>query len=100
MEIMSKQYYVYILTNDKNVLLYVGITNNLVRRVFEHKNNLVKGFTQKHCIHKLVYFEEITNVMEAILREKRIKKWNRSWKERLINKQNSSWRDLYTDILT
>jgi len=89
------QYYVYILTNRKNQTLYVGITNDLVKRTFEHKQKFVDGFTKKYCIDKLVYFEVTGNVISAIEREKQIKKWNRAWKLRLINKMNPQWVDLY-----
>ena len=72
-----KQYYVYILASKKNGTLYIGITNNLPKRVFEHKNNLVEGFTQKYNVHNLVYYEQYSDVYSAIIREKRLKKWKR-----------------------
>jgi len=72
-----KQYYVYILASKKNGTLYIGITNNLPKRVFEHKNNLVEGFTQKYNVHDLVYYEQYSDVYSAIIREKRLKKWKR-----------------------
>jgi putative endonuclease len=93
-----KSYFVYILANEKNGTLYVGVTNDLVRRVFEHKNDLVEGFTKKYKVHNLVYFEETPDVMSALEREKRLKKWNRAWKMRLIEENNPSWRDLFADI--
>jgi len=93
-----KEYYVYILANKKNGTLYIGITNNLKKRVYEHKNNLVKGFTQKYNVHNLVYFEQTNEVQSAIQREKRIKKWNRAWKIKLIQKNNPDWKDLYDSI--
>ncbi|MEK6731770.1 MAG: GIY-YIG nuclease family protein [Pseudomonadota bacterium] len=91
---MSKQYYVYLLTNTNNKVLYLGVTNNLLRRLYEHKNGLVKGFTKKYNVHKLVYYEETDNVYAAISREKEIKKWRREKKDRLIIKKNPDWRDL------
>ena len=84
---MSKQYYVYLLTNTNNKVLYLGVTNNLLRRLYEHKNGLVKGFTKKYNVHKLVYYEETDNVYAAISREKEIKKWRREKKDRLIIKK-------------
>ncbi len=75
-------------------MLYVGVTNNLLRRVWEHKSKITKGFTKKYFIDKLVYFEETISVIAAIQREKRLKKWNRKWKEALINSRNPEWKDL------
>ena len=89
-----KEYFVYILSNFTNSTLYVGITNDLRRRLYEHKNNLIPGFTKKYNIHKLVYFEKTTDVKAAIQREKRLKKWNREWKLELIKKNNPSLNDL------
>ena len=94
-----KQYYVYILASKKNGTLYLGVTNNLIRRVYEHKNDLIEGFTQKYTVHELVYYEEYTDIHEAIIREKRMKKWNRKWKIELIEKINPLWNDLYYDII-
>ncbi|NHZ87083.1 MAG: GIY-YIG nuclease family protein [Planctomycetia bacterium] len=91
---MEKSYYVYILASKRNGTLYTGVTNNLERRVYEHKNKLVKGFTKKYNVHKLVYYEETNEVNAALLYEKRIKKWNRAWKIRLIEKDNPEWKDL------
>jgi putative endonuclease len=90
---------VYILTTSKNSVLYTGITNDLVRRVYEHKHNLVKGFTQRYNVHKLVYYDSVDDVIAAIEREKQIKSWVRKKKIELINKFNPDWRDLYDDIL-
>lgn len=95
---MSKTYYVYILTNNKNGTLYIGVTNNLKRRVFEHKEKNIKGFTEKYNLDKLVYYESFENINEAIFREKNIKKWNRDWKLRLIEENNINWKDLYNEI--
>ena len=78
---------------------YIGVTDNLVRRVWEHKNDLVKGFTEKYGVHDLVYFEQHTDIEQAIFREKRMKKWNRYWKIKLINKTNFNWDDLYEQII-
>jgi putative endonuclease len=80
-------------------MLYIGVTSNLIKRVYEHKNNLVKGFTNKYHIHNLVYFEVTEDINNALSREKQLKKWNRAWKIELIEKNNPEWRDLYCDIL-
>jgi putative endonuclease len=95
---MSNHYYVYILSSKKNGTLYVGVTNDLMRRVGEHKLGLIEGLTNKYKINKLVYFETYNDINEAILREKRIKKWNRNWKIRLIEEMISEWNDLYEDL--
>ena len=94
-----KQYYVYILASKKNGVLYIGVTSDLVKRVYEHKNDLVEGFTKKYHVHKLVYYEESNDVYAAITREKQIKKWSRAWKVQLIEKNNSDWGDLYYNLL-
>jgi putative endonuclease len=91
------QYYLYILTNKKNGTLYIGVTNNLERRMFEHKNKLVEGFTKKYNLTKLVYFETYQYVNDAIRREKNMKKWKREWKINLIEEDNSNWTDLSKD---
>ena len=95
---MYKYYYVYILASKRNGTLYIGMTNNLVRRVWEHKNKIFKGFTNKYNVNKLVYYEIFENVNEAIGYEKRIKKWNRLWKLRIIEEKNSTWEDLSEKI--
>jgi putative endonuclease len=92
-------YWVYILASKRNGTLYVGVTNDLVRRVWEHKNDFVEGFTKKYGVHLLVYFEQAASPDAAIEREKQLKKWNRSWKLELIEKENPEWRDLYADIV-
>ena len=92
-------YYVYIMANKYNTVLYTGVTNNLIRRVYEHKNNLIDGFTKKYNCHKLVWFQETNNIEEAIKEEKRIKKWKREYKENLIRKMNPEWKDLYDDLI-
>ena len=94
-----KMAYVYILASKKNGTLYVGVTSNLVKRVHEHKANLVAGFTQKYNVHDLVYFEGTQDIISAITREKQIKKWNRKWKLALIEKGNPEWQDLYESLL-
>ena len=86
------------MTNKKDGILYIGITNDLKRRVFEHKNGKIKGFTKKYNLDKLIYFEEFNNIDEAILREKILKKWNRAWKTELLEKSNPGWEDLYNDL--
>ena len=93
-----KQYYVYILASKKNGTLYIGVTNNLVRRIYEHKQGFVEGFPKKYDVHKLVYFETTDDVNSAIHREKCLKKWNRAWKIKLIEENNSTWKDLYDDL--
>ncbi|MBI5402839.1 MAG: GIY-YIG nuclease family protein [Ignavibacteriae bacterium] len=93
-------YYVYILTNKNNTVFYTGFTNNLLRRVSEHKLKITEGFTKKYRIIKLVYFECFTDVYSAIKREKRLKKWNREWKLEIIKKENPTLRDLIYDYIT
>jgi putative endonuclease len=93
-----KQYYVYILANQRNGTLYIGATNNLVRRVWEHKNDVVDGFTKKYGVHQLVWYELADTPLAAIKREKQLKKWNRAWKLRLIDEKNPDWKDLYDEI--
>lgn len=89
-----KTYYVYILANKRNGILYVGLTNNIERRTWQHKNEFYLGFTQKYGVHKLVYFEVHQNIWEAVRREKILKKWKRAWKIALIEKDNKLWKDL------
>ncbi len=91
------QYYVYLLTNKRNGTLYIGMTNNLERRIYEHKNKLIEGFTNKYGLNKLVYMESYQYVNDAILREKRMKKWKRQWKINLIEEDNPQWKDLAHD---
>lgn len=92
-------YYVYILTSQRNGTLYTGVANGLKRRVWEHKHDLVKGFTREYGVHTLVYYEESSDIEEAILREKKLKRWRRKWKLELIEKENPEWEDLYERIL-
>ena len=95
---MYKQYFVYIMTNRHNTVLYTGITSHLKKRVWEHKKGLVMGFTRKYNITKLVYYEVFGNVLDAITREKRIKGGSRKRKVALIESMNKEWRDLYYDL--
>ena len=94
-----KNMYVYIMTNDRNGTLYVGVTSDLPRRVYEHKNSIMKGFTSKYQLNKLVYYEVFDDELTAIQREKNLKKYNRNWKKDLIESQNPEWADLYEKIL-
>jgi putative endonuclease len=87
-------YYVYILANKRNGTLYIGLTNDIKRRMLEHKNKIFKGFTQKYNLNILVYFEELESYYDAYTREKQLKKWRRIWKLSLIEKDNSEWKDL------
>ncbi len=96
---MHKEFYVYIMVSKRNGTLYIGVTSNLIKRVWEHKNHVVEGFTSKYRIHDLVYFEQHIEAESAIRREKRLKLWKRQWKVDLINKQNPRWSDLYPVIL-
>ena len=93
------QYYIYILTNNYNTVLYIGVTNNLIRRIYEHKNKLVDGFTKKYNIHKLVYYEVTKDINSAIAREKQLKNYSRAKKNVLIDNFNKNWQDLYDNIL-
>jgi len=97
---MEKYYYVYILANQRNGTLYIGITSDLIKRVWEHKNKFVDSFTKKYNINKLVYYEQYSDPQYAIRREKRLKKYNRKWKLNLIEKVNHEWKDLYEEITT
>ena len=90
-----REYFVYILASNINGTLYIGVTSDLQKRIYEHKNDLVPGFTKRYKIHDLVYFEVTNDIREALLREKRLKKWKREWKIKLIEKNNPSWKDLY-----
>ena len=94
-----KNYYVYILSNKPLGVLYIGVTNNLIRRIYEHKNDIVEGFTKKYKLHKLVYYEITENIESAILRENQLKNWHREWKINLIESLNSNWDDLYNKII-
>jgi len=95
---MAEAFYVYVLASQRNGTLYIGVTNDLVRRVFEHKQGAVPGFTQKHDVKMLVYFEQFSDPTTAIQREKTMKFWRRQWKINKIEEQNPTWRDLYDEI--
>ena len=96
---MERQPCVYMLASKRNGTLYTGVTSNLLKRVWEHKNNLVEGFTNKYGVHTLVWYELHNTMDSAIQREKTIKNWKRAWKVKVIEKMNSHWHDLYTDLL-
>ena len=89
---------VYILASDRNGTLYIGVTNDIARRISEYRLNVVDGFTQKYSVHRLVYLEFHDEISEAISREKQLKKWRRAWKLELIERDNPDWRDLYEDL--
>ncbi|WP_337866339.1 GIY-YIG nuclease family protein [Ignavibacterium sp.] len=93
-----KNYYVYIMTNNSKTL-YIGVTNDLIRRIYEHKNKLIDGFTKKYNITKLVYYEVFNTVEDAIKREKQLKNWHRQWKINMIESMNKEWKDLSADFL-
>ena len=95
---MSHTYFVYILASRRNGTLYIGVTNDLVRRLTEHKGKLVPGFTRKYSVDRLVYFEEYASILEARARERTLKRWARAWKIELIEKTNPRWRDLTDDL--
>ena len=92
---MNESFYIYILAGRKRGTLYIGVTSNLTKRVYEHKNGLVDGFTKKYGVHRLVYYEVAEDAATALSREKQMKKWNRSWKLKLIEEQNPEWSDMY-----
>ena len=94
-----KQYYVYILASKKNGVLYTGVTSDLIKRVYEHKQSATKGFTERYWIKKLVFYEVHQEIEAAIAREKQIKKWRREWKIDLIEKQNPEWNDLFEEVI-
>lgn len=94
-----KSMYVYIMANKPNGTLYIGVTNDLIRRVYEHKNKIIKGFTFEYDLNILVYYEIFNDEKNAIQREKNLKHWNRNWKKDLIEKQNPYWDDLYVKLL-
>jgi putative endonuclease len=97
---MSRErvFWVYILASGLGGTLYIGVTNNLVRRVYEHRNDAVPGFTSKYQVHRLVYYEQFSDIENAIKREKHLKKWSRAWKVQLIEQSNPNWVDLYPSI--
>ena len=93
------QYYIYILSNWNDKVIYIGVTNNLKRRVYEHKNEVIDGFTKKYHVHKLVYYETTTDVKAALEREKQLKGWRREKKNSLVTDMNPNWKDLYDEIV-
>jgi putative endonuclease len=95
---MTGSYFVYILASRRNGTLYVGVTNDLVRRISEHKSKVVPGFTRKYNVDKLVYFEEYASILEARARERALKRWDRAWKLALIEERNPQWRDLSDEL--
>ena len=92
---MARRYFVYLLASKRNGTLYVGVTGDFANRTWQHKSDLIEGFTKRYGVHMLVWFEEHGDIRDAIDREKQIKGWNRAWKVRLIEKQNPGWTDLY-----
>ena len=94
----ERVYYVYILASRIGGTLYIGVTGNLVRRVYQHREKLMRGFTERYGVTRLVYFEQFGEIGQAIRREKQLKKWNRAWKVRLIEEKNPNWDDLYPSI--
>ena len=96
---MNKQGYVYILTNKPRGTLYIGVTSNLIKRIYQHKEKLVSGFTQKYELDQLVYFEVVESIESAIVREKQMKAWKRDWKIQLVEENNNEWVDLYKSLL-
>ena len=96
---VMKQPAVYILANQSHSTLYIGVTSNLVQRVYQHKQHLVEGFTKQYHVDRLVYFEQFSDMETAIKREKALKKWRRSWKEDLIESSNPNWLDLWDEIV-
>jgi putative endonuclease len=96
---VAMDYFVYLMASQKNGTLYVGVTNNLIRRVFEHKGDAVDGFTKEYGVHSLVWFESTGSIEAAIKREKQLKNWRREWKVALIEKDNPQWDDLYDGLL-
>jgi putative endonuclease len=99
-QIRTAVYYVYILANRKHGTLYIGVTNNLIRRVYEHRSDVVRGFSTRYQVHLLVWFESYDDVPTAITREKELKKWRRDWKINLIESSNPEWADLYPALAT
>ena len=92
------QYFVYMLASKRNGTLYIGVTNNLLKRVHQYKNDITEGFTRKYNVHSLVYYEVFNRIQDAITREKQMKKWKRQWKMELIEKSNPNWEDLFESL--
>ena len=97
---MVKSFYVYILASQRNGTLYIDVTSDLIKRVWEHKNKLAEGFTEKYNVSRLVYYEQFLGAEQAIRREKRLKKYNRKWKLDIIEKVNPEWKDLYENLIS
>jgi putative endonuclease len=96
---MEKEFHVYILASGRNGTLYIGVTSSLVQRIWQHRNGVVEGFTQRYRVHRLVWFEPQPDARAAVTRERRLKEWKRAWKIQLIEATNPAWRDLYDDIV-
>lgn len=96
---MNKEYFIYILSSKRNGTLYIGVTSDLVKRVWQHKNKLVDGFSSKYGTSRLIYYEKTDDIKSAILREKQLKVWKREWKLRIIEEMNPNWEDLYHTII-
>ena len=96
----DKNYYVYIMTNFANTTFYIGVTSNLIKRIYEHENKIIRGFTSKYNLKKLVYFEETSDVNSALTREKQLKNWHRDWKINLIKSKNPNFADLHSTLIT
>ena len=96
---MERVYYVYILASKRNGTLYIGVTGDLTKRIYEHKEKKIEGFSKKHGVDKLVYYEQTQDVNSALEREKQLKAWKRQWKLELIEKENPHWEDLYNKII-
>ncbi len=94
-----KTFYIYMMANNHNNILYIGVTNNLIRRAYEHKSSLIDGFSKKYNCHKLVWYEQTNNIESAVAQKKRLKKWKREYKENVIQKMNPEWKDLYFDLI-
>ncbi len=99
LRLMEKNYCVYVLASKKNGTLYIGVTSNLIKRVWEHKNKIREGFTAKYNVDKLVYYEQYSDPENAIKREKRLKRYKRKWKIELIEKSNPEWQDMYNQLI-
>ncbi len=95
---MSKQPAVYILASQRHGTLYIGVTSDLLQRIWQHKNDLVEGFTRQYGVHQLVHYELHADMLSAIAREKQLKKWNRAWKIQLIEERNPEWKDLWEEV--
>jgi putative endonuclease len=95
---VAERFYVYVLASKRNGTIYIGFTNDLLRRIHEHKEDVVAGFTKKYGVHRLIHFEEFSDPASALQREKNLKHWVRKWKVELIEKANPAWRDLYDEI--